>query len=161
MDRFTRLSPLGLHRIRVLDCLGGNSPVAPGYFDLPDDTDIFRAFHEHLARMSELCAGDTNPLTVSLLAAGRVLMGDLAAADVILDNLPAEAFTLDHGAGICVVTPLYVLKSALPLPASLGDASSWVAGSGAQAALRTWLAEHRDRLRWVEADGVYLPSAEP
>ena len=157
MDRFTRLSPLGLQRIRVLDCLGGNNTRAPGYLELPADADIFKVFADYVAQVSRLCAGHAAPLTISLLAAGRLLTGDLAAADVILDHLPDEAFKLDHGAGICVVTPLYVLSVVLPLPAELRNTDCWVAGSADQAALRAWLARHRHELRWIEAEGLYLP----
>jgi hypothetical protein len=96
---------------------------------------------------------------ISLLAAGRLLTGDVAAADVIVDRLPAEAYRLDHGAGICWVTPQYALSAALPLPENLKDTSGWLAGSDMQAALRTWLAGHRDRLRWFEVEGLYLPRA--
>jgi len=162
MDRSSRLSPLGLQRIRVLDCLGGNNLRAPGYFDPPEDIDIFASFAAYIARWSQQCAADPNPLTISLLAAGRLLCGDQAAADVIVDQLRSEPFKLDHGAGICVVTPKNALGIALPLPADLQDTGRWLAGSAEQAALRAWLVGHRDRLHWVEAAGVYLPrAAEP
>jgi hypothetical protein len=157
MDRVTRLSPLGLQRIRVLDCLGGNNKRAPGYFEPPVDVDIFKAFATYVAQVSHLRAGDAHPLTTCLLAAGRLLTGDLAAADVVLDHLPTEAVRLDHGAGICLVTPLYALSVVLPLPAGLRNTDRWVAGSAEQAALRAWLAKHRNELRWIEAEGLYLP----
>jgi hypothetical protein len=160
MDRFARFSPLGLQRLRVLDCLGGNSRFGLGYFEPAADADIFKAFADYVAQVSQQWAAETDPHVISLLAAGRLLTGDLAAADVILDNLPAEAFKLDHGAGICVVMPLYALSTSLPLPGSLRDTDRWIAGSDEQAALRTWLVEHRNKLRWVEADGVYLPRTE-
>jgi hypothetical protein len=54
----------------------------------PADADIFEAFADHVRQLSQLFAAETDPLTVSLLAAGRLLTGDLAAADVIIDNLP-------------------------------------------------------------------------
>lgn len=155
MDRTTRLSPLGLQRLRVLDCLGGNRPRAPGYFDPPADVDVFTAFSGYIARWSQECATDAYPLTISLLAAGRLLCGDLAAADVILDNLPAAPIGLDHGAGVCLVTPFYALNTALPWPAELRDSRRWLAGSAEQEALRAWLAAHRDKLCWDEPAGVY------
>jgi hypothetical protein len=43
MDRETILAPLGLQRLRILDCLGGNEPRAPGYFDVQSGVDIFTA----------------------------------------------------------------------------------------------------------------------
>lgn len=160
MDRTALLSPLGLQRLRVLDCLGGNSPHAPGYFTPPADGDIFNAFSCYVAQVSPQWATASDSSTISLLAAARFLTGDLVAAHVIIDQLPANAFKLDHGAGFCLVAPLHALSDALPLPADLKDTRRWVAGSVEQAALRAWLSEHRDKLRWVEADGVYVPSAD-
>jgi hypothetical protein len=110
MDKMVRLSRLGLQRLRVLDCLGGNNSGALGYFEPAADADIFAAYDAYVARMSEQFAADPYPLTISLLAAGRLLTGDLAAAGVILDYLPAEAVKLDHGAGICLVTPVPVVN---------------------------------------------------
>jgi hypothetical protein len=69
--------------------------------------------------------------------------------------LPAQAIELDHGAGICLVMPLYALSTALPLPATLRETKHWVQGSPEQAALRAWLAEHREKLQWAETEGVY------
>jgi hypothetical protein len=161
VDRTTQLSPLGLQRLRVLDCLGGNSPHAPGYFEPAADSNIFDAFGAYVAQVSRQWAGASDAATVSLIAAARFLTGDLAAAYAIVDHFPAKAFKLDHGAGICLVMPLYALMTALPLPTDLKDTRRWLAGSAEQAALRAWLAEHRDQLRWVEADGVYLaPTTE-
>ena len=155
MDRTAHLQPLGPQRLRALDCLGGNSPRAPGYFEPAVDVDIFEAFRRHVAQLSQQWAAETDPLTVSLLAAGRLLCGDLTAADVILDHLPAQAIKLDHGAGRCLVLPVRALAAALPLPPTLADTGRWLAGSAEQAALRTWLRDHRDALHWIEADGVY------
>jgi len=155
MDRTARFLPLGLQRLRALECLGGNSPQAPGYFAPAADVDIFEAFRRHVARLSQQWAAESDPMTVSLLAAGRLLCGELTAADVILDHLPAQMIKLDHGAGSCLVLPVYALATALPLPATLTDTRRWLAGSAEQTALRAWLNEHRDALHWVEADGVY------
>jgi hypothetical protein len=140
----------------VLDCLGGNSPRAPGYFEPAASSNIFNAFSDYVAQVSREWAAASDAATISLIAAARFLTGDLAAADAIIDHLPATAFKLDHGAGICLVMPLYALSTALPLPADLKDTRRWLAGSAEQAALRAWLAAHRDKLRWVEADGVYV-----
>jgi len=155
VDRIARLQALGRQRLRVLDCLGGDSRFGPGYFEPAPDVDIFDAFRAYVARMTEVWAAESHPLSLSLPAAGRLLTGDLTAADVILDHLPAEPYKLDHGAGICWVTPQYALNAALPLPADLTDTDRWLAGSPEQAALRRWLAGHRDQLQWIEADGVY------
>jgi hypothetical protein len=159
MDRNTRLLPLGLQRLRVLDCLGVNGRFSPVRFDPDAGADLFKAFGAFIAQMSQELAADPYPVTISLLAAGRLLTGDLTAADVILDHLPGTAVKLDHGAGICLAAPLYALSAALPLPAELKNTSRWLAGSAEQAALRAWLTKYRDRLRWLEAEGLYLPSA--
>jgi hypothetical protein len=155
MDRTARLSALGLQRLRLLECLGGNDPRAPGYFVPDADADVLSAFRQYVERLSELWAAELDPHTVSLLAAARLLTGDLSAAGVILDHLPARAMKLDHGAGICLVVPLYALRTALPLPEDLTDTKRWLAGSADQTALRAWLSEHRDDLRWLEAVGEY------
>jgi hypothetical protein len=157
MDRYTRILPLGFQRFRILDCLGGDWPRAQGYFDPPADTDIFKAFADHVTTLSRLWGTETDPVTVSLLAAARLLTGDLAAADAIVENLPAEPFKL-MGARFCPLAPFHALSAVLPLPADLEDNYRWVEGSAEQAALRIWLAEHRDKLRWVEIDGIYLPT---
>jgi len=135
--------------------LGGNSPHAPGYFVPAADVDIFSAFRQYVELLSEHWAAESDPHAVSLVAAARLLTGDLSAAGVILDHLPAKATKLDHGAGICLVMPLFALSTALPLPGDLTDTRRWLAGSAEQTALRSWLTEHRDDLRWVEAAGEY------
>jgi hypothetical protein len=155
MDRTTRLSPLGPQRLRLLECLGGNTPHAAGYFVPPVDGDIFSAFRQYVDQLSDRWAGELDPHAVSLLAAARLLTGDLSAAAVILDHLPAKATKLDHGAGICLVMPLFVLSTALPLAEDLTDTSRWLAGSTEQASLRAWLAEHGDDRHWVDAAGEY------
>jgi hypothetical protein len=155
VSRAAQLSPLGTQRLRLLDCLGGSTPRAPGYFAPPADANIFAAFHDHVAQMSRQWGSQSDPLTVSLLAAARLLIGEVDAAELIIDRFPARAVKLDHGAGICTVMPLYSLHSALPLPRELAETRLWLAGSPEQAALRAWLVEHRATLRWIEAEGVY------
>jgi hypothetical protein len=59
MDRVNQLLLLGRQRVLVFECLGGNSRIAPAYFELPDDTDIFEIFHTFIPRTSKLCARDT------------------------------------------------------------------------------------------------------
>jgi hypothetical protein len=155
VDRTAHLAPLGLQRLRLLECLGGNDLRLPGYFVPPEDVDVFAAFRLHVERLSRSWASERDPVVVSLLAAARLLTGDLAAADVILDHLPATPIELDHGAGICLVAPLFALSTSLPLPEPLTDTRRWVAGSPDQARLRGWLAEHRRDLRWADADAQY------
>jgi hypothetical protein len=155
MERTEQLAPLGFQRIRLLECLGGHDPRLPGYFDPEPDIDIFAALRSHVAWLSQEWSAETDSTTVRLLAAARLLTGDVTAAQTIIDQLPANAFELDHGAGICLVVPFHALKTALPLPSELGDVRRWTAGSPEQTALQEWLTAHRDRLRWVETKGTY------
>lgn len=160
MKRSSRLSPLGLQRLRLLDCLGGNSQRARGYFDPPPDSGIFSAFATHVRNLSVQRAGKVEPLTVSLLAAGRLMTGDITAARTIVDHLPVAAFEPDHGAGYCVTAPLDTLNAALPLPEDLRDTRRWTAGSPEQERLHAWLDRHERQLCWLEEGGVYvLPPA--
>jgi hypothetical protein len=129
-------------------------PAAAPSFVPPEDMSIFDAFRMFIAERSRPLTEDT-PLGISLVAAGRLLIGELAAAGLIIDHLPDEPFVLDHGAGWCCLVPVQVMKNALPLPPELRDTSRWLQGSIEQAALRAWLADHRDRLRWIESEAVY------
>jgi hypothetical protein len=128
-SRDSRFTPLGTQRLRVLSCLGGDNAFAPGYFDPPPDSDILVAFGEYVVRMSQKWAGESNYLTISLLAAARLLTGELSAANIILDQLPVKPFKLDHGAGYCVVAPQNTLLACLPLPLELHDIDRWLARS--------------------------------
>ena len=154
-ERVAHLLPLGYQRLRLLGCLGGDSPFTPGYFEPAPGTDIYEAFRHYVARMSQAWAAETDRMTISLLAAARVLIGDLYAASIIVDHLPAKPFKLDHGAGYCVVMPQTVLCTSLPLPAELTDINRWLAGSEVQTALRNWLKQHSGKLLWHENKGVY------
>lgn len=154
-SRTTRLLPLGNTRLRLLGCLGGDNTFAPGYFDPPPEKDIFVAFRDYVARMSQTWAQESDPLSLSLFAAARVLTGDLKSAEIICDHLPVQPFKLDHGAGYCVVTPQTTLCASLPLPDELTDIDRWLAGSTAQKALRIWLSENRDKLLWDEKQAKY------
>jgi hypothetical protein len=127
------------------------------HFELSDDADIFELFRAFVARAAQLCAASTDPLTLSLVATGRLLTADLAAAEVILEQLPSEDFKLDHGAGICVLAALRVLCAALPLPTGMPRTERWLAGLPEPAMLQVWLAEHHHKLRWLETQGLYLP----
>lgn len=141
--------------MRLLDCLGGNDKWAPGYLRVESADDVFAAFRSYVATLSRTWAEERDPAVIVLLAAARVLTGDWAAAHVIVDRLPSHAIQLDHGAGFCPLVPFQTLASALPLPASLRDSTRWLAGSPEETALRTWLANHGEHLRWLEEPGVY------
>jgi hypothetical protein len=131
-----------------------------GYFNPDPATDIFTAFRHYVARMSQIWVDDTDRMTLSMLAAARVLTGDLGAADIIIDHLPDKAFKLDHGAGYCVVMPQTVLCASLPLPAELTNIDRWLADSEVQTTLRLWLNNNHYKLLWEENKGVYRFSSD-
>jgi hypothetical protein len=149
MDNGTsHLLPLGYQRLRLLGCLGGNIPHVPSYFNPAQGTDIFEAFRQYVTRTMDTWANETDPLSISLLAAARLLTGDLDATDIIIDHFPGKAFKLDHGAGYCIILPQSALKTSLPLPAELIEKDHWLANSKSQAALRTWFKTNRGMLPW-------------
>lgn len=63
MDRTAQLSQFGLLRLSLLDCLGGNSPDAAGYFNPAAGTDIFAAFGQHVAHMCLVWGAETDRMT--------------------------------------------------------------------------------------------------
>ena len=155
MDRDTVISSLGVQRARLIDCLGGNTPLAAGYFDVGDATNVFASFREYAARMCKEWGSEPDAMSQSLLATARLLCGEIQAADDILQCLPAVAPQRHHGAGYCAVLPQTALRACVPLPAELADSTRWLAGSAEQAALRLWFKENRDRLEWHELEGIY------
>ncbi len=52
-DRTIRLSSLGSQRLRLLDCLGGNTRFAPSYFSPPPGVDIVEAFASYVTELSD------------------------------------------------------------------------------------------------------------
>jgi hypothetical protein len=150
IERFT---PLGYQRVRIFTCLGGDMEGSPGYFVPTEEVDIYEAFRMFVTRERGRWGNTTDPLTISLLAAARLLIGEVAAADLIVDRLPAEP--LSTSVGKCLRAPHHALAVTVPLPQHLKDTQRWAQGTPEQAGLRAWLAEHRERLRWFEQDGVY------
>lgn len=155
MDRDAQLKPLGLQRLRILECLGGNMPGLEGYFKPSSDTDIFTAFHVYVKELSILWAKQSDSMLLALLAAARFLCGEVEAAEDILTQLPSQPISLDHGAGYCRVAPFHALSAALPLPQNLANTQHWLQGSEIAVALCEWLDAHRDRLQWDERSGIY------
>lgn len=149
------LVPLGLQRFRLIECLGGNNARLPGWFDFAPGEDMFAAYRTYVARLASEWAHDDDDLVVRLVAAARLLAGERDAARVLVDRLPRVPIVLDHGAGFCPVAPFHALSTALPLPPPLADSKRWLAGTPEQAALRTWLDEHLDKLEWHDVDAVY------
>lgn len=153
-EQAKRLASLGYTRRRMISCLGGDMPSLPQYLKLRTDEDAFQAFRGFVERMIQRCQTDEDQLTRALIGAARLLIGDLAGADEVLDHLPVTRVKLDHGAGYCLVVPTQTLQTVLPLPPALRDAQL-VAGSREQAALHSWLEQHRSNLVWDEMSGQY------
>lgn len=150
-----QLAPLGHMRLRIVGCLGGDMPSLPQYLKLAPGETAFEAFRRFVAHMTQICSADRDPATRGLIGAARLLVGELTGADEILEHLPPTAVTLDQGAGYCRVLPARALQAALPLPESLRQAPSVLAGSREQAELRTWLEGHERSLVWEEPRGAY------
>ncbi len=156
-DQPDHLQPLGRHRLRLFSCLGGDVRHLPQYAVIAPDENVFEAFRSFVQRWVERSAETAlDPQTKSLLAAGRLLIGEPSAADDILDTLPPQPFARDHGMGHCLVAPVEILSIVVPLPAANVPAAQWCAGSAEQAAAKAWLATHRDRLVWRELEGDYV-----
>jgi hypothetical protein len=146
--------PLGYQRLRLVYCLNG--PRQAVRFDPKPDADIFAAFRDYVDRLSHAWAGFQEPITISILAAAKLLCGDLAAADTVVDQLPAEPHKLPrYGQFYVMLLPQRTFAAVFPLPSDLRDPHHWLQGSPEQAALHRWLADHRERLVWSEVDAVY------
>ena len=153
-----RLAPLGLLRLRVLSCLGGDTRVLPQYVPTPGpEQDVFAVYRVFAQQVNEQLRGEEG--LQALLSTARLLTGDISGADDILNTLRNELVELDHGAGYCRVIPSVAILQALPLPKTIPQPKpNYVAGSPEQAQLRAWLAEHRAELVWDEVKGVYTSS---
>jgi hypothetical protein len=150
------LKPLGRHRLRIFSCLGGDVSHLPQYKPIGPDEDAFDAFRSFVRQLiARSSATPLDPLTKSLLAAGRLLIGEIDAADEILDALPQVPFARDHGMGHCLIAAVEILAAVVPLPAAAMPPAMWCAGSAEQAEAKAWLASHRDRLVWRELDCEY------
>ncbi|MEP7367850.1 MAG: hypothetical protein ABI972_31700 [Acidobacteriota bacterium] len=142
---------LGFHRNRLLVCLGADlTLLAPR-----DESDPFALYRGFVQGISVQWAPATDRATISLLAAARLLYGDLGSAYLLLDHFPQRPIRADRDAGLCLLSPLFALASVLPLPEALRDTSAWLAGSPQQSALRSWLDQHSARLHWNQPSGVY------
>jgi len=153
-----RLNPLGRERLRILDCLAGLQFRRSHRFNPPEGSDFFTAYREYMAGLLWLWAEVKDPLWISVAAAGRLLCGDISAADIILDHLSPQPF-MPRGVGYCRASAVWAMAHVLPIPRSLKEGNffeqRWLAGSPVQAELRTWLDAHRDKLRWDEKRGLY------
>jgi len=121
---------------------------------------IFTAFRDHVFRLSNEWSEEMDPYLISLLAAARLLSGEIAAAETILAHLPSAPIVRDHGAGFCRMAALYAMSAALPIPDEWCDTRGWVRGSDMEHNLQAWLRKHADRLQWKEEEGCYRIAAE-
>jgi len=149
------LKPLGFHRNRLLSCLGADLPHTSSFFQPDPDVDPFTAYRNFVEGLSAQWAAASDRATVTLLAAARLLYGELSAASTIVDHFPQRPIRTDRDAGICLLSPHYALAATLPLPEALRDTSAWLAGSPQQTALRSWIEEYAANLRWNQPAGVY------
>jgi len=153
---------LGDLRLSMLSALGCDNPRMSQFFDPPPSISIFDAYREHIERLSRDWAGcgwADDPLARRLLGAGRLLYGDLAGADEILNNLPAEPTERPFGARFVPLLPQRMLRWALPLPREkycLNWPDRLCENSPEQAEFRRWLGYHRERIIWQEIEGFYL-----
>ena len=128
--------------------------------EAPADVEPLTSFRAYVQGLGDRWGSLTDPTSVSLLAAARLLTGDIAAAHDIIEHLPPKPVKLDHGAEQCLVAAPQVLRATLPLPAGLADSTRWLAGSEEHARLKAWLADHERALQWMGKQGVYaLPPA--
>ncbi len=149
------LEPLGPFRQQVIACLRGDIGSRTRRFSPTDGDGLFDAFTRFVLAAEASAPASLDGVGKSILAAGRLLSGDLSGADRIIDLMPERPHVTEHGAGKCLLMPARVLRNILPLPNDVGNPDRWTAGSPDQAALREWLAEHRHQLRWMEIEGEY------
>ena len=154
------LEPLGPFRQQVISCLYG-TPMSkpPNRFVVNESETLFEAFRRFVTQREATAQPELVPFEGLVLAAGRLLTGDLAGADRIIDLLPETPHVTDHGAGKCLLMPARVLRSVLPLPNTVGDPDRWTAASPEQRLLRIWLAQNRAQLNWVESAARYRLAA--
>jgi hypothetical protein len=157
---------LGARRLRIVSCLGGDQPRSPhaaawtaARRGASDPISAFRMFAEHV---HQACVSVTDPRVRSLVAAARLLAGNIGAAQDIVDHFPEHPPRTDHGAGYCLTAPSQALLHALPLPPDLQNTERWAAGSPEQARLHAWLRANGATLAWHPVEGKYtLPGASP
>jgi hypothetical protein len=155
---------LGTLRLRIVSCLGGDqrwsSHAAAWTAATRAASDPFAAFRMFAEHVRQACLSATDPRVLSLVAAARLLAGNVDAAEGIVDHFPEHPPRTDHGAGFCLTAPSQALLHALPLPSDLRDTERWRAGSPEQARLRAWLRANRATLAWHPVEGKYtLPPA--
>lgn len=155
-----QIAALGEARAMVVDCLGGNGRFTPVRFVVGSDDDHVAAFRTFVTGLLALPGGEAAPGMGALLAAGRLLLGEIGAAGRIVDRFPMEPFRVDHGAGYCNGAHLTALRWAVPLPEALRDVGRWVVGSPEQAGIRSHPGEAvrpgTDVRAWLSREGALI-----
>lgn len=81
-----RLQELSGHQlVRIFGRLGGDQPKPRSHVDLSSTGNVFVLFRDFVGRVQDASAKESIPLVISLVAAGRLLTGDLAGAEIIVD----------------------------------------------------------------------------
>ncbi len=156
MSREIDLQTLGLRRSLLLDCLGANTPQAPGYLEVPPGADVLAVYQDYVAELSRTAAYQADPTTMLLVAAARLLTGEISWATTVLERLPTAPPAQRFGQRYCPLMPYRTLLAVLPLPKELTNLDRWIAGSPEQAALLAWLARHGGQLQWRPAEARYV-----
>ena len=139
--------PSKLYRAAVRELLTQFEPAAyddpeAGFFEYLEAN--HRAEKARLASSPTAQAPPTQVLAIRnglfVLAAGLLAHGRIEVAEELLDFLPSSG---------AVRNLALALEALLPLPDALSALRD-------PEAVRAWLREHRDRLRWDEERGVYV-----
>jgi hypothetical protein len=149
---------LGQLRCRVLACMFADNPRTLTHFDPPRSADLGEALRTHLQKW--FSATEVSDDARLIIAAGLLTFGSLEAAGFILERLPTEQVTLDHGAGWCSLLPYEAAAALLPIPQAIRNSRKWVEGTPEAQELRRWFAANRSLLAWDPAREVFRIDGE-
>jgi hypothetical protein len=159
-----QVEPLGPVIPVILHCCNSEDAQSRWYFAPPQDDTLHTAAHQHFLRLYEMAvtqpAGPSADLAIALAAAGLAACGQRDMIGVVLNHAPRERVVLDHGAGICLITPYKAVARLLPLPEDLKGYFGWIQGSSMLQAVRVWYRQMADQLQWEAASHRYV-LAEP
>lgn len=144
------LDTLGLYRSGIVWALRAKRPGHAFSIERPHDRqNIYDLYESYAMRIYPQLQKEEDRYSRSMAGALKLTIGDLSGAEWVLDNLPPKRVDLDHGAGRALLVPAGAILHFLPLPEDFPDWLDLIAGSEAEARVRTWLVEHRDRLEWA------------
>lgn len=158
-----RLLPLGELRCRVLACLFANEPSSPCHFDPSMDADLRQECRRHFERLLEdsrlTLTREQRDTEIALVTAGLLTYGQIDRANDLLDNLTPH-FETDHGCGWCVLLPMVIFCTVLPLSEDICECS-FAGGNMDIVAARRWLDANRPYLVWDDTGEKFVltPSA--